>query len=81
MNVDPTCPEPNAAWWKRSASGAMPCENRCVSDPTALTSGCAVTIRCSQNVPLRREPTLKIIRPRSGDSARLTRTPFPSAGH
>jgi len=58
----------------------MPCENRCVSEPTALTAGCALTIRCSQNVPLRRDPTLKIIRPRNGDCARLMSTPTPCRG-
>jgi tRNA (mo5U34)-methyltransferase len=37
-------------------------------------------IRCSQNVPLRREPNAKIIFPRSGLSERLTRTMLRKAG-
>src|SRR3954470_16777750 len=58
--------------WKRSNSGAIAFEKKKLSDGTGATRGCAVMIRWSHQVPLRRAPKLKIIFPARGLSARLT---------
>src|SRR5436190_21580427 len=77
IQILPTCGEPLRPCVKRSKRGAIPWEKKCVSDGTAETSGCVVTIRCSQSVPLRRAPTLKTILSFSGLSRAST---FPSPG-
>src|SRR3954453_15285273 len=62
MNVRPMPVELGFACWKRSVSGAMPCENRHVSVDSETTAGCASSTRSSQFVPLRRAPTTKTTR-------------------
>src|SRR2546423_1033041 len=70
MKVLPIAIEPGLACCTRSANGRTPCENRYVSEGSATTAGCVDRMRSSQLVPLRRAPTMKTKRPRSGLSDR-----------
>src|SRR6266480_180751 len=70
MNVLAIAMEPGLTCWTSSANGATPSEIRYVSDGSATTAGCAVRIRSSQLVPLRRAPTRNTTRSRSALSVR-----------